>query len=258
MAQPRRTALFDRAIVRAGDRATRSASSTRASRRRTRSCSSSSSGAVLVTVLLVRDVARGKDVLFNLQIALWLWFTLLFANFAEAMAEGRGKAQAAALRRGRTETMARRLTKKGEESVPATSAAQGRPGHRRGRPGDPGRRHRRRGHRLRRRVGDHRRVGSGHPGVRRRPVRRHRRHARPLGPDRRRDHLEPRRDVPRPHDRARRGRLAPEDPQRDRPLDPARGPDDRLPDRDGHAAALRPLRAAARRRRPSSSRSSSA
>ena len=58
-----------------------------------------------MTVLLVRDVARGKDVLFNLQIALWLWFTLLFANFAEAMAEGRGKAQAAALRRGRTETI---------------------------------------------------------------------------------------------------------------------------------------------------------
>src|SRR4029453_4057025 len=82
-------------------------------------------GAVLVTVLLVRDVARGKDVLFNLQIALWLWFTLLFANFAEAMAEGRGKAQAAALRRGRQETMARRLTRKGEEQVPATSLRKG-------------------------------------------------------------------------------------------------------------------------------------
>src|ERR1700759_2039446 len=47
---------------------------------------------------------------FNFQIPLWLWFTLLFANFAEAMAEGRGKAQAAALRRMRTTTMARRLT----------------------------------------------------------------------------------------------------------------------------------------------------
>jgi potassium-transporting ATPase ATP-binding subunit len=83
-------------------------------------------GAVLVTVLLVRDVARGKDLLFDLQIALWLWFTLLFANFAEAMAEGRGKAQAAALRRGRTETMARRLTRKGgEENVPATSLRKG-------------------------------------------------------------------------------------------------------------------------------------
>ena len=82
-------------------------------------------GAVLVTLLLVRDVIRGREVLFNLQIALWLWFTLLFANFAEAMAEGRGKAQAAALKRGRTETVARRLAKKGEESVSATSLRKG-------------------------------------------------------------------------------------------------------------------------------------
>ena len=82
-------------------------------------------GAAIVSVLLLRDVARGTEVLFNLQIALWLWFTLLFANFAEAMAEGRGKAQAAALRRGRTETTARRLTRKGEESVPATSLRKG-------------------------------------------------------------------------------------------------------------------------------------
>src|SRR5262245_32366965 len=82
-------------------------------------------GAALVSVLLVRDVARGEDVLFNLQIALWLWFTLLFANFAEAMAEGRGKAQAAALRRGRTETTARLRRRKGEEAVPATTLRRG-------------------------------------------------------------------------------------------------------------------------------------
>ena len=55
---------------------------------------------------------------FNLQISLWLWFTLLFANFAEAMAEGRGKAQAETLRRMRTTTMARRLTNGREETVP--------------------------------------------------------------------------------------------------------------------------------------------
>jgi K+-transporting ATPase ATPase B chain len=82
-------------------------------------------GAVLVSALLVRDVARGKDVLFDLQLALWLWFTLLFANFAEAMAEGRGRAQAATLRRGRTETTARRVTRRGEERIPATSLRQG-------------------------------------------------------------------------------------------------------------------------------------
>jgi potassium-transporting ATPase ATP-binding subunit len=82
-------------------------------------------GAVLVSFLLVRDALRARDVLFNLQIAVWLWFTLLFANFAEAMAEGRGKAQAEALRRGRTETIARRLTRKGEERVPATDLRKG-------------------------------------------------------------------------------------------------------------------------------------
>jgi K+-transporting ATPase ATPase B chain len=58
-------------------------------------------------VLLFRGGAAFK---FNLQITLWLWFTVLFANFAEAMAEGRGKAQADALRRARSETIANRLT----------------------------------------------------------------------------------------------------------------------------------------------------
>src|SRR5262244_1771029 len=56
---------------------------------------------------------------FVTQLAIWLWFTVLFANFAEAMAEGRGKAQAAALRRMRTTTMARRLRNGHEEKVPA-------------------------------------------------------------------------------------------------------------------------------------------
>ena len=52
-------------------------------------------GSVLTTVLLVRDLLRHEGQFgFNLQITLWLWFTVLFANFAEAMAEGRGKAQA--------------------------------------------------------------------------------------------------------------------------------------------------------------------
>ena len=57
--------------------------------------------------------------LFNLQICLWLWFTCLFANFAEAMAEGRGKAHADALRKMRTKTMARKLVNGKEESVPS-------------------------------------------------------------------------------------------------------------------------------------------
>jgi K+-transporting ATPase ATPase B chain len=66
--------------------------------------------ATLTTVLLVRDlVTGGEGIGFSFQIILWLWFTLLFANFAEAVAEGRGKAQADSLRRTRTETQAKLL-----------------------------------------------------------------------------------------------------------------------------------------------------
>jgi len=65
----------------------------------------------LTTVLLVKDALTGGGQLgFSLQIVVWLWFTLLFANFAEAVAEGRGKAQADALRRTRTETQAKLLS----------------------------------------------------------------------------------------------------------------------------------------------------
>jgi K+-transporting ATPase ATPase B chain len=65
---------------------------------------------LLTTVLLVRDlVTGGANLAFTFQIVLWLWFTVLFANFAEAVAEGRGKAQADALRRTRTETQAKLL-----------------------------------------------------------------------------------------------------------------------------------------------------
>src|ERR1700742_4881424 len=72
-------------------------------------------GSVLTTALLVENVihhAAGFG--FNLQITLWLWFTVLFANFAEAMAEGRGKAQAETLRKARSETMANRLLPDGK------------------------------------------------------------------------------------------------------------------------------------------------
>ena len=67
-------------------------------------------GSVLTTLVLFRDLAGGAgNIGFTLQITLWLWFTVVFANFAEAMAEGRGKAQAETLRRSRTETTAKRL-----------------------------------------------------------------------------------------------------------------------------------------------------
>src|SRR6185503_20854491 len=66
--------------------------------------------ATLTTILFLRDLINGKGGLgFALQINLWLWFTVLFANFAEAVAEGRGKAQAATLRKARTETIAKKL-----------------------------------------------------------------------------------------------------------------------------------------------------
>ncbi|RUU51046.1 potassium-transporting ATPase subunit B, partial [Mesorhizobium sp. M2C.T.Ca.TU.002.02.1.1] len=65
---------------------------------------------LLTTVLFVRDlVTGGGDLGFTLQIIIWLWFTVLFANFAEAVAEGRGKAQADSLRKARTETQAKLL-----------------------------------------------------------------------------------------------------------------------------------------------------
>src|SRR5678809_1226818 len=67
-------------------------------------------GSVITTVLLFKGGSAFK---FNLQITLWLWFTVLFANFAEAMAEGRGKAQADTLRKARSETIAHRLSSDG-------------------------------------------------------------------------------------------------------------------------------------------------
>jgi potassium-transporting ATPase ATP-binding subunit len=97
-------------------------------------------GCILVTVLFVYDLARGApvDALFNVQLILWLWFTVFFANFAEAMAEGRGKAQAATLRKMRTTAMAVRIRKAGDavafssgkftgkgEEIPATDLKRG-------------------------------------------------------------------------------------------------------------------------------------
>src|ERR1700737_4644248 len=80
-------------------------------------------GSVITTVLLFKGGAAFK---FNLQITLWLWFTVLFANFAEAMAEGRGKAQADTLRKARSETMANRLLENGElEKVPSSKLRSG-------------------------------------------------------------------------------------------------------------------------------------
>jgi K+-transporting ATPase ATPase B chain len=84
--------------------------------------------AALTTILFVRDLLTGgHDLGFAFQINLWLWFTVVFANLAEAVAEGRGKAQAASLRKTKTETMAKLLgaSRKDWTTVAATSLKQG-------------------------------------------------------------------------------------------------------------------------------------
>src|SRR6187399_1689188 len=80
-------------------------------------------GAALTTVGIVTSEPALRG--FVTQLAIWLWFTVLFANFAEAVAEGRGKAQAASLRRARKDTMARRLENGREVKVPAPILQKG-------------------------------------------------------------------------------------------------------------------------------------
>ena len=98
-------------------------------------------GSVLTTALFLRDlIAGGADAAplwFTLSVSLWLWFTVIFANFAEAVAEGRGKAQADSLRKMRTQTTARRIQGMGViETVSATALRIGRSGGHRGRRAD--------------------------------------------------------------------------------------------------------------------------
>jgi potassium-transporting ATPase ATP-binding subunit len=79
-------------------------------------------GSVITSVLLIREALHGQPGFkFNLQITLWLWFTVIFANFAEAMAEGRGKAQADTLRKARSETVANRVLENGQCEIVASS-----------------------------------------------------------------------------------------------------------------------------------------
>ncbi len=86
-------------------------------------------GSVLTTALVIRDLAGAPSsaapLWFTISITLWLWFTVLFANFAEAVAEGRGKAQADTLRKMRQETVARRVVGTGEETIPASQLRKG-------------------------------------------------------------------------------------------------------------------------------------
>ncbi len=84
-------------------------------------------GAALTTVFLIRDIFTGAvGIGFGVQISLWLWFTVLFANFAEAMAEARGKAQADTLRKTKTDAIAKRINSAGKiEEAPASALRAG-------------------------------------------------------------------------------------------------------------------------------------
>jgi potassium-transporting ATPase ATP-binding subunit len=82
-------------------------------------------GALMTTVIVSTDIFNNHFSDFNFQITIWLWFTVLFANFAEAVAEGRGKAQADSLRKSRTQTKARRLFQNQEEIVLAAELRKG-------------------------------------------------------------------------------------------------------------------------------------
>ena len=109
-------------------------------------------GALLTTIAVVRDLVAAQPAARRCGspalVTLWLWFTVLFANFAEAVAEGRGKAQAASLRKMRKETEARRLVDGREETVSASTLRKGDTVVVRGRAAHPRRRRDRRGHRL--------------------------------------------------------------------------------------------------------------
>lgn len=82
-------------------------------------------GALLTTWLTVRDFLTGEPIAFSLQITLWLWFTVLFANFAEAVAEGRGKAQAQSLKTARSKTKAHKVTGNGTTQIDAAELRKG-------------------------------------------------------------------------------------------------------------------------------------
>ena len=134
-------------------------------------------GSVITTSYFIAGLVHTRsDTGFVGAVTGWLWFTVLFANFAEAMAEGRGKAQADALRKMKTETLRQPRDRRGDQAGAGHAAAPRRRGRRIGRRDHPRRRRRDRGHRVGRRVGHHRRIGAGHPRERRRSQRGHGRH----------------------------------------------------------------------------------
>lgn len=83
-------------------------------------------GSVITTAITIYSIIKGQPYSFDLQISLWLWFTVLFANFAEALAEGKGKAQAESLKKSRSETFANKFSENQKiEVIPALSLKKG-------------------------------------------------------------------------------------------------------------------------------------
>ena len=211
--------------------------------------------AALVTLIAIANVTGLQPVTgpaglgFQVQIAVWLWFTVLFATYAEAVAEARGRAQAATLRRTRSETTAHR--RRADGSLEEVGSSELRKGDvivvEEGEtiPGDGD---------VIEGVGfvnEAAITGESAP-VLKEPgtdIRSSVTGGTTLVSDRLvvTDHRRPGRDVPRPDDRPRRGREAPAHAQRDRPGDPARRPDHRLPDGGRDPAPVRPVRRDRRR-----------
>jgi len=83
-------------------------------------------GSAITSAITIYNIIKGHPYSFDLQISLWLWFTVIFANFAEALAEGKGKAQAESLKKSRSETFANKVNANGEiEVIPALSLRKG-------------------------------------------------------------------------------------------------------------------------------------
>lgn len=83
-------------------------------------------GSIVTTIITIINLSKGASYGFDLQISLWLWFTVIFANFAEALAEGKGKAQAETLKKSRSETYANKILENGTtQNIPALSLVKG-------------------------------------------------------------------------------------------------------------------------------------
>ena len=174
---------------------------------------------LVVTLFFIRDlVTQNGTALFSGQIAAWLWFTVLFANFAEAIAEGRGKAQADALRRTRSDTRAKRYVDPANlagivEGVNALDLRLGDVVLVEANEVIPGDGEILEGVASVNEFGDHRRVRARHSRGRRRSIGRHRRNDRAVRLHQGEDHRRAGLDLHRPDDRAGRRRRTAEDAQ---------------------------------------------